>query len=112
MKVVATRFESLDYKNRIDTNQFSVITHDRPLVGGKDEDHQHTLHARGGIPGVNFNFDISPLKIINRQQYAKTWSGFVLGVISSIAGVLMVGTLLDRSVLLPNKQSKERKIYR
>ncbi|EMG46335.1 hypothetical protein G210_3426, partial [Candida maltosa Xu316] len=90
LKVVATRYESLDYTKRIDTNQFSVITHDRPLAGGKDDDHQHTLHARGGIPGVNFNFDISPLKIINRQQYAKTWSGFVLGVISSIAGVLMV----------------------
>lgn len=109
LKVVATRFESLDYKNRIDTNQFSVITHDRPLVGGKDEDHQHTLHARGGIPGVNFNFDISPLKIINRQQYAKTWSGFVLGVISSIVGVLMVGTLLDRSVFAAQQAIKGKK---
>lgn len=71
MKVVATRFESLDYKNRIDTNQFSVITHDRPLVGGKDEDHQHTLHARGGIPGVNFNFDISPLKLLTVNNMLK-----------------------------------------
>ncbi|EGW31971.1 uncharacterized protein SPAPADRAFT_50577 [Spathaspora passalidarum NRRL Y-27907] len=109
LKVVATRFESLDQSKRLDTNQFSVITHDRPLTGGKDEDHEHTLHARGGIPGVEFHFDISPLKIINKEQYAKTWSGFVLGVISSIAGVLMVGTLIDRSVYATQQAIRGKK---
>lgn len=99
LKVVATRFEFINEKSLpIESNQFSVITHDRPLVGGKDEDHQHTIHARGGVPGVIFHFDISPLKIINREQYAKPLSGFILGVISSIAGVLIVGSLIDRSV--------------
>lgn len=99
LKVVATRFEFLNEKSKtIETNQFSVITHERPLAGGKDEDHQHTVHARGGVPGVIFYFDISPLKIINREQYAKPLSGFILGVISSIAGVLIVGSLIDRSV--------------
>ncbi|CAI5759964.1 unnamed protein product [Candida verbasci] len=109
LKIVSTRFESLDKLKKDETNQFSVITHDRPLQGGKDDDHQHTLHARGGVPGVVFNFDISPLKIINRQQYAKTWSGFILGVISSIAGVLMVGTLLDRSVFAAQQAIKGKK---
>ncbi|KAI3406870.2 ERV46 [Candida oxycetoniae] len=98
LKVVPTRYEDTNSKLIADTNQFSVITHDRPLQGGKDEDHQHTLHARGGVPGIAFHFDISPLKIINREQHAKTWSGFVLGVVSSVAGVLMVGSLLDRSL--------------
>ncbi|KAK6462957.1 endoplasmic reticulum vesicle transporter-domain-containing protein [Scheffersomyces coipomensis] len=111
LKVVATRYEHMLSKkaDTIDTNQFSVITHDRPLKGGKDEDHQHTLHARGGVPGVFLNFDISPLKIINREEYAKTWSGFVLGVISSIAGVLMVGTLIDRSVYAAEKAIRSKK---
>ncbi|RLV95283.1 ER-derived vesicles protein ERV46 [Spathaspora sp. JA1] len=109
LKVVATRFESLDKSKRLDTNQFSVITHDRPLTGGKDEDHEHTLHARGGIPGVEFHFDISPLKIINKEQYSKTWSGFVLGVVSSIAGVLMVGTLIDRSVYATQQAIRGKK---
>lgn len=99
LKVVATRFEFLEPNTpALETNQFSVISHHRPLQGGKDDDHQHTVHALGGLPGVFFHFEILPMKIINREQYAKTWSGFVLGVISSIAGVLMVGTLLDRSV--------------
>lgn len=111
LNVVATRFEYLTSKNSapLETNQFSVISHDRPLRGGKDEDHQHTLHARGGFPGVFFHFDISPLKIINREQYAKEWSGFVLGVVSSIAGVLMVGSLLDRSVWAAEKAIRGKK---
>ncbi|KAK6458788.1 endoplasmic reticulum vesicle transporter-domain-containing protein [Scheffersomyces xylosifermentans] len=110
LKVVATRFEFLsESKKSLDTNQFSVITHNRPLKGGKDEDHKNTVHARGGFPGVIFHFDISPLKIINKEQYAKTWSGFVLGVISSIAGVLMVGTLLDKSVYAAEQAIKSKK---
>lgn len=100
LSVVSTRFEYLEESRRSaeETNQFSVITHDRPVTGGRDDDHQNTMHARGGDPGVVFHFDISPMKIINRQEYAKTWSGFVLGVVSSIAGVLTVGAVLDRSV--------------
>lgn len=108
LKVVATRFEYLN-TNLLETNQFSVISHHRPLSGGKDDDHQHTLHARGGLPGVFFHFEISPLKIINREQYAKTWSGFVLGVVSSVAGVLMVGALLDRLVWAAEKALKGKK---
>lgn len=108
LKVVATRFEYLS-KFNLETNQYSVISHHRPLEGGKDNDHQHTLHARGGLPGVFFHFEISPLKIINREQYAKTWSGFVLGVISSIAGVLIVGAMLDRSVWAAEKVLKGKK---
>lgn len=100
LSVVSTRFEYLPESGRTpdETNQFSVITHDRPILGGRDDDHQNTMHARGGVPGVFFHFDISPMKIINRQEYKKTWSGFVLGVVSSIAGVLTVGAVLDRSV--------------
>lgn len=108
LKVVATRFEFLN-SEPIESNQYSVIEHDRPLAGGKDSDHQHTLHARGGLPGVFFHFDISPMKIINKEQYAKTWSGFILGVVSSVAGVLMVGSLIDRSVWAAEKVLKGKK---
>jgi hypothetical protein len=108
LKVVATRFEFL-LRPPVDTNQFLVITHDRPLQGGRDEDHQHTLHAQGGIPGVFFYFEILPMKIINREQFAKTWSGFVLGVVSSVAGVLMVGALLDRLVFAAEQAIRLKK---
>lgn len=110
LSVVSTRFEFLEGKKEpVETNQFSVITHDRPIVGGRDGDHQNTLHAQGGYPGVMFNFDISPMKIINREEYAKTWSGFILGVVSSIAGVLTVGAVLDRSVWAAEQVLKGKK---
>ncbi|KAM3124996.1 hypothetical protein CJJ07_000470 [Candidozyma auris] len=110
LSVVSTRFEYLEGKQAPEeTNQFSVITHDRPVIGGRDDDHQNTMHARGGVPGTFFHFDISPMKIINRQEYAKTWSGFVLGVISSIAGVLTVGAVLDRSVWAAEQALKGKK---
>lgn len=109
LKVVATRYEYLNAEDSLDTNQFSITFHHRPLSGGKDEDHGHTLHPQGGIPGVFFHFDISPLKIINREEFAKTWSGFVLGVFSSIASVLMLGTLVDRSVWAAEKAIKGKK---
>ncbi|WPK25146.1 hypothetical protein PUMCH_002449 [Australozyma saopauloensis] len=99
LSVVATRVEFLENKrDPVDTNQFSVITHDRPIQGGRDDDHRNTMHAQGGVPGVFFHFDISPMRIITREEYAKTWSGFILGIVSSIAGVLTVGAALDRSV--------------
>lgn len=99
LSVVSTRVEFLEgRKPPVDTNQFSAITHDRPILGGRDDDHQNTLHAQGGVPGAFFHFDISPMKIINREEYSKTWSGFILGVVSSIAGVLTVGAVLDRSI--------------
>lgn len=110
LSVVATRVEFLkNWRPAVDTNQFSVVTHDRPILGGRDDEHRNTLHAQGGVPGAYFHFDISPMRIINREEYAKTWSGFVLGVVSSIAGVLTVGAVLDRSVWAAEQMLRGKK---
>ncbi|GMG21369.1 unnamed protein product [Ambrosiozyma monospora] len=45
LKVVNTRFEFLDGQ-KFETNEFSVTQHDRPIHGGRDDDHPNTLHAR------------------------------------------------------------------
>ncbi|ODV95179.1 hypothetical protein PACTADRAFT_49927 [Pachysolen tannophilus NRRL Y-2460] len=108
LKVVATRYEFLN-GNTLETNQFSSTYHDRPLQGGKDEDHPHTLHARGGIPSLFFYFDISPLKVINREQYLKSLSSFLLGACSAVGGVLTMGYALDRTVWTANKMLKQKK---
>lgn len=108
LKVVSTRFEYLDGK-KIETNEFSVTQHSRPLRGGRDEDHPNTLHARGGVPGVFFYFDISPLKIINREEYNKSFSAFLLSLCSAIAGILTVGAILDRTIWSARKMMKEKK---
>jgi hypothetical protein len=108
LKVVPTRFEYLDGKI-LETYQFSSTYHDRPLSGGRDDDHPNTLHARGGIPGLFFNFEMSALKVINREDYQTTWPGFLLNVISAIGGVLTVGAVLDRTVYAANKALRTKK---
>lgn len=41
-------------------------------------------------------FEMSPLKVINKEQHGQTWSGFILNCITSIGGVLAVGTVMDK----------------
>ncbi|AGO12050.1 AaceriADR389Cp [[Ashbya] aceris (nom. inval.)] len=94
-KIVPTRYEALDGAIT-ESAQFSATAHDRPVRGGRDADHPNTVHFRGGMAGMAINFEMSPLKVILRDQYASTWTAFVLNVITSIGGVLAVGTVLDR----------------
>lgn len=97
-KIVPTRYESLDKKKKIETAQFSSTFHSRPLAGGRDEDHPNTQHQHGGFPALHINFEMSPLKVINREEHGQSWSGFILGCITSIGGVLAVGTVLDKAL--------------
>lgn len=108
LKVVNTRFEYINGET-IETNEFSVTQHDRPFLGGRDEDHPNTLHSRGGLAGVFFYFDISPLKIINKEVYQKSFGGFLLSFLSAFAGVLSVGAILDRVAFTARKFLKEKK---
>lgn len=94
-KVVPTRYE---YLNKVvaETAQFSATYHDKPLIGGHDEDHPTTLHSRSGIPGVFFYFEMSSLKVINKERIIQTWSGFILNCFTVVGGVLAVGSMVDR----------------
>jgi len=82
----------------IETHQYSVTSHKRSLQGGDEgaEGHKERLHARGGIPGVFFSYDISPMKVINRETRAKTFSSFLVGVCAVIGGTLTVAAAVDR----------------
>ncbi|KAL1651251.1 ER-derived vesicles protein erv46 [Diplodia intermedia] len=84
----------------IETHQYSVTSHKRSLAGGNDEKegHKERLHARGGIPGVFFSYDISPMKVINRESRAKSFSGFLVGVCAVIGGTLTVAAAVDRAL--------------
>ncbi|KAH0264214.1 hypothetical protein KCU71_g20220, partial [Aureobasidium melanogenum] len=70
------------------------------LAGGDDrqEGHKERLHARGGIPGVFFSYDISPMKVINREARSKSFSGFLVGVCAVIGGTLTVAAAIDRAL--------------
>ncbi|ROT37257.1 ER-derived vesicles protein ERV46 [Sodiomyces alkalinus F11] len=82
----------------IETHQYSVTSHKRSLAGGDDsaEGHAERLHSRGGIPGVFFSYDISPMKVINREERVKTFTGFLTGLCAVIGGTLTVAAAIDR----------------
>lgn len=111
-QIVPTRYEYFGNRSpSVETAQFSATFHDRPLRGGRDEDHPTTLHARGGTPGVYIKYEMSPVKVVNRETYLKTWSNFILGCITTIGSVLAVATLSDRvfynaQISLLGKKSK------
>ncbi|CBX95366.1 hypothetical protein IAQ61_004190 [Plenodomus lingam] len=87
-------------KGSIETHQYSVTSHKRSLQGGSDEKegHKERIHARGGIPGVFFSYDISPMKVINREMREKTFSGFLVGLCAVIGGTLTVAAAVDRAL--------------
>lgn len=84
----------------VETHQYSVTSHRRSLSGGDDraQGHQEKLHARGGIPGVFFSYDISPMKVINREERTKTLTGFLTGLCAIVGGTLTVAAAVDRGV--------------
>ncbi|KAI1154880.1 DUF1692-domain-containing protein [Nemania diffusa] len=88
------------FDGSMETHQYSVTSHKRSLNGGDDaaEGHQERMHARGGIPGVFFSYDISPMKVINREERAKTFSGFLTGLCAILGGTLTVAAAVDRGV--------------
>jgi hypothetical protein len=92
--------KSLGNQGSIETHQYSVTSHKRSLSGGSDaaEGHKERLHAHGGIPGVFFSYDISPMKVINRESRPKTFASFLTGVCAVIGGTLTVAAAIDRGL--------------
>ncbi|KAI1328263.1 DUF1692-domain-containing protein [Xylariaceae sp. FL0255] len=88
------------FDGSMETHQYSVTSHKRSLMGGDDaaEGHQERMHARGGIPGVFFSYDISPMKVINREERAKTFAGFLTGLCAVLGGTLTVAAAVDRGL--------------
>ena len=56
------------------------------MVPGAAEGHQERLHALGGIPGIFFSYDISPMKVINREQRPKSFASFLTGMFAVVGG--------------------------
>ncbi|KAK5990506.1 hypothetical protein PT974_08774 [Cladobotryum mycophilum] len=88
------------FDGSVETHQYSVTSHKRNLMGGDDsqEGHAERLHSRGGIPGVFFSYDISPMKVINREEQSKTFLGFLAGLCAIVGGTLTVAAAVDRGL--------------
>ncbi|CCH58240.1 hypothetical protein TBLA_0A04460 [Henningerozyma blattae CBS 6284] len=94
-KIVPTRYEYLD-KDVIETAQFSTTTHSKALNNLADDKTTPKPSRRSGTPGLYINYEMSPLKVINREQHVQTWVSFILNCLTSIGGVLAVGTVIDK----------------
>ncbi|KAI9845810.1 MAG: hypothetical protein M1837_004490 [Sclerophora amabilis] len=92
----------------VETHQYSVTSHRRSLLGGdaSGEGHRERLHSRGGIPGIFFSYDISPMKVINRETRTKTLSGFLTGVCAIVGGTLTVAAAVDRALYEGSRRVK------
>ena len=73
-KVVSTQFRTLGGWT-INTHQYSTTQFGRDLSKGKKEVDLglQVSHGSGGVPGVFFNYDISPILVVHsemRQSFA------------------------------------------
>ncbi|CAG8737989.1 11167_t:CDS:2, partial [Racocetra persica] len=103
LKVVSTHFYFLD-NTAIYTNQYSVTQFERDLTG---RDHTHSHNHIGGLPGVFFNYEISPMLIINREE-SKSFTHFLTGVCAIIGGIFTVAGILDGFIYNAEKTFKKK----
>ncbi|GJJ69049.1 endoplasmic reticulum-Golgi intermediate compartment protein 3 [Entomortierella parvispora] len=90
LKVVGTRYLSL--KNPpVLTNQFSVTQFNRNL---QYKDDNGNIRPPSGLPGVFFNFDISPMVVVQKEE-RKSFASFLTTVCAIVGGIFTVFSLLD-----------------
>jgi len=83
IKIVPTIYEPLS-GNALNTNQFSVTEHFKPLGG----------ESSHGLPGVFFMYELSPIMVHFKEQ-RKSFAHFITGVCAIIGGVFTVAGIID-----------------
>lgn len=106
LKCVSTSFYKLHSKEPLETMTYAVTAHERSIDGGVDRQNPTHVNARGGIPGVFFSYDISPMKLIEYEMRGR-FSSFLVGAMSSIGGVIAVASFFDRAAFEIQKRSKK-----
>ncbi|KAI0669265.1 endoplasmic reticulum-derived transport vesicle ERV46 [Trametes maxima] len=109
LKVVSTRFETLDGKT-INTHQYSATHFERDLDKGTQENTPaglHVAHGTGGIPGAFFNYEISPLRIVHAET-RQSFAHFITSTCAIVGGVLTVASLIDSALFATRKALKHK----
>ncbi|EPQ29536.1 uncharacterized protein PFL1_02755 [Pseudozyma flocculosa PF-1] len=106
LKVVATEFRSLS-REVLKTHQYSVTTYERDLSPGaaaraaaglaKEGSGAHVSHGFAGVPGVFFNYEISPLKTIHTET-RQSLAHFLTSTCAIVGGILTVAGLVDSAI--------------
>ncbi|KAI9489483.1 endoplasmic reticulum-golgi intermediate compartment protein 3 [Zychaea mexicana] len=96
LKIVSTQLQPLS-GNSIYTNQYSVTQSERTLAD-----------QGGGLPGVFFIMDISPMLIIYRED-RRSFASFLTGVCAIVGGIFTVAGLFDRVVYRAERALKKKR---
>ena len=92
IKVVPTTYNSLS-GDVIDSNQYSVTDHFKPLDASGGHSHGPATDGHG-LPGVYFYYDFSPIHV-NYFERKMSFGEFVIGICAIIGGVFTVATFID-----------------
>ena len=100
VKVVSTR---IHYQNGtvFPSNQYSVTEHE------KDVSPQPGMSVPSGLPGVFFNFEISPMQVIY-TEYTKALSHFLTDICAVVGGVFTVAGLIDSFLYSASSSGKQK----
>ncbi|TIA87457.1 hypothetical protein E3P99_03160 [Wallemia hederae] len=100
VKVVSTDFDLLN-GGKFNSHQYSATSHERNLdekgIYAQDTHGQTILHGMEGFPGVFFNYDISPLRVIYTETH-RSFASFLTSTCAIVGGVLTVASLIDAGV--------------
>ncbi|CCE64496.1 hypothetical protein TPHA_0H02930 [Tetrapisispora phaffii CBS 4417] len=110
-EIISTRFEYLK-GDLEETSQLTVTSHYKKIGYQNGQDYMQGMQSRSGIPGLYIDFEVSPLKVINKEQYSTSWSGYLLKTITSIGGILAVGTVIDKVVYATQTALKQASIVK
>jgi endoplasmic reticulum-Golgi intermediate compartment protein 3 len=84
----------------VSTNQFAVTEHSRdvsPIFGNQPQ----------GMPGVFFNFEISPMKI-KITESRKPFTHFLTDLCAIVGGVFTVAGIIDGVLFTAQKQMEKK----
>ncbi|KAJ3330258.1 hypothetical protein HDU76_006082 [Blyttiomyces sp. JEL0837] len=95
VKVVSTKYKFLN-GTVFNTNQIAVTEHERD-----------TSMSSSGLPGVFFNFDISPM-LVTYTEYKKPFAHFLTDVCAIVGGIFTVAGLLDSVIYTAEKNLRKK----
>ncbi|KIO19312.1 hypothetical protein M407DRAFT_246194 [Tulasnella calospora MUT 4182] len=94
LKVVGTQYHFIDGQASR-SHQFSVTNYERDLTATeKDNAPVQTTHGIMGIPGVFFNYEISPMLIVHHER-RQAFAHFLTSMCAIVGGVLTVASIVD-----------------
>ncbi|KAJ3747116.1 endoplasmic reticulum vesicle transporter-domain-containing protein [Lentinula detonsa] len=108
LKVVSTHFRTIDGQV-LKSHQYSATHFERDIAeGGHGDTPQgvYLQHGASGVPGVFFNFEISPILVVltdTRQSFAH----FITSTCAIIGGVLTVASLFDSMLFATTRALKK-----